>query len=145
MAGHQHLIASIPLFSRLPPESINEIDTVAIERHYEPGAEVVTEGEGGVAFFVVVDGTAEVAHGQGEAASSPLRPGAYFGEMALVDGHQRSATVRATTPLTCLVLTRWDFLAILRSNADLAVELLEAMSARVRTLEATIASMTGER
>ncbi len=143
MTGHHDLLASVPLFSRLPRETIDDLARGAVERQYAPGVEIVTEGESGIGFFLIVDGTAEVLHGHDGAPVSTLGPGAYFGEMALVDGQRRSATVRAATPLTCLALTRWDFLAVVRSDADLAVELLEQMSRRVRAAEARIAELEG--
>ena len=68
-----------------------------------------------------------------------LTRGDSFGEIAVIDGRARSATVRAAVPTTCLALTSWDFMAEVRSDSDLAVHLLKAMTARVRDLEARLA------
>src|SRR5262245_17493606 len=97
----QQTLAQVPLFSRLEPESLAVLGQVAVERRYDAGAEIVTEGEGGVAFFLMTEGTAEVVH-PGSGAATTLTPGASFGEMALLDGQRRSATIRAVTPVTCL-------------------------------------------
>jgi len=98
----------------------------------------VTEGEGGVGFFLIADGRAEVVHGHDGPPVRTLKRGDFFGEMALLDGGRRSATVRAADTTKCLVLTRWHFVAEVRQNADLAVELLEVMSQRVRDLESRL-------
>jgi CRP-like cAMP-binding protein len=134
MANQQSLLASVPLFEHLPAKSIADLGKTAVERHFAPGDTIVTAGEEGVAFFVIGEGTAEVLHTNG-ALPSTLHAGECFGEMALIDGRRRSATVRATTPLTCLALTRWDFMALVHSDNSLAVGLLEAMTRRVRELE----------
>jgi signal-transduction protein with cAMP-binding, CBS, and nucleotidyltransferase domain len=139
MAGHHELLAAVPLFAHLPDKAIEDLDKTAVERRYDSGAEIVSEGEAGVAFFVINGGTAEVTHGCTNAAPVTLRPGDYFGEMALIDGQRRSATVRALTPVTCLALTRWDFRALVHADAGLAVSLLGAMSRRVRALEDQLA------
>jgi CRP/FNR family transcriptional regulator, cyclic AMP receptor protein len=136
MAQHQDLIASVPLFAHLPVKTIDDLTKTAVERHYAPGDEIVTEGQAGVAFFVIGEGAVEVVHGCSRTRTSQLHAGDYFGEMALVDGRRRSATVRALTAVTCLALTRWDFMALVRSDAELAVGLLEEMSRRLRSLEA---------
>jgi CRP-like cAMP-binding protein len=142
MTTHHELLASVPLFAHLPAKAMGDLEKTAIERRYEPGADIVTEDTAGVAFFVISDGTAEVLHpGIDNGVRTTLHKGDCFGEMALVDGLRRSATVRAVTPLTCLAVTRWDFLALVRSDAGLAVELLEAMTRRVRTLEGRIAEL----
>ena len=68
-----------------------------------------------------------------------MNAGNSFGEMAIVDGGPRTATITALTPVTCLALPRWDFIAEVRANGDFAMQLLEAMSARVRELEHRVA------
>jgi CRP/FNR family cyclic AMP-dependent transcriptional regulator len=141
MTSHHELLTSVPLFANLPEKAIDDLNKTAIERQYEPGAEIVTEGAAGVAFFVITNGTAEVKRGDGDSQVATLTAGDCFGEMALIDGLRRSATVRAVTPLTCLAVTRWDFLALIRSDAGLAIDLLEAMSRRVRILEGRIAEL----
>src|SRR5262249_25168543 len=142
LTTQQQILAQVPLFSRLEPASLAALGQVAVARRYDAGAEIVTEGEGGVAFFLITDGTAAVVH-PGRGASATLTPGASFGEMALLDGQPRSATIRAVTSVTCLALTRWEFLAQLRTDPEMAVALLGEMSGRVRSLEARIAELEG--
>jgi CRP-like cAMP-binding protein len=83
-----------------------------------------------------------VRHGEGATPVRALKRGDCFGEIAVIDGRARSATVRAAVPTTCLALTSWDFMAEVRSNIDLAVHLLKGMTARVRDLEARLAEVS---
>ena len=135
MAGRVELLRCVPLFATLPKKTIERLDRIMVERRFPAGADIVKEGEGGIGFFLIVEGAVEVVRGQGATPLARFKKGDYFGEMALLDGHPRSATVRALEPTRCLVLPRWDFLAELRTNADAAIELLEVMSMRVRELE----------
>lgn len=141
MATRADLLAASPLFSHLSEKMRNAIARPMSERTFSAGTTIVTEGEGGIGFFVITDGTAEVVHASEHAARARLGAGASFGEIALLDGGRRSATVRAATDVTCLVLTRWDFLAALRSDAEMGAELAEAQARRIRGLEARIAEL----
>jgi CRP/FNR family cyclic AMP-dependent transcriptional regulator len=133
MSGHHDLIASVPLFSNLPKKTIDRLDRLLVERDFPEGHQIVKEGDEGVSFFLITEGTAEVRHG-GQVLNH-LKAGDYFGDIALLDGQRRSATVTATSPVHCGVLTRWDFIAEVRSNPDMALELLEVMSHRLRDIQ----------
>jgi len=139
MPDRINLLESVPLFAGLPKSTLERLDTGMVERHYPAGADIVTEDKGGVAFFVIADGRAEVRHGESATPVRALKRGDCFGEIAVIDGRARSATVRAAVPTTCLALTSWDFMAEVRSNIDLAIHLLKAMTAQVRDLEARLA------
>ncbi|MDP2948756.1 MAG: Crp/Fnr family transcriptional regulator, partial [Chloroflexota bacterium] len=65
-----------------------------------------------------------------------LGPGEFFGEMALLEGYLRSASIRAVEDTECLVMSRWDFLAELRGQPSMAVQMLPVLSRRLRQLEA---------
>ena len=64
-----------------------------------------------------------------------LGPGVFFGEMGLIDGAPRSATIQALEDTECLVLSRWDFIAELRTNPQMAVAILPVLSRRLREVE----------
>jgi len=91
-------------------------------------------GNAGEEFFVILDGTARVDISHRKRAR--LGPGQYFGEMSLLDGGPRSATVVAETPLRLLVIKRRDFSTLLREATDLTQNLLITLSHRVRHAEA---------
>jgi CRP-like cAMP-binding protein len=81
------------------------------EVHFSEGTSVATQGQSGVGFHLVVDGTAEVVKDGTRVAD--LRHGGYFGEIGLIDGGPRSATVTATSDLTTVSLVGWDFTPLL--------------------------------
>jgi len=91
-------------------------------------------GHPGEEFFVILDGNARVDVSARK--RSRLGPGQYFGEMSLLDGGPRSATVVAETPLRLLVIKRRDFSTLLREATDLTQNLLVTLSHRVRHAEA---------
>ena len=134
---HEDELASVPLFSQLSRKDLVRIGRAVVERHYKKGETIVKEGDQAVAFFMVVKGKVEVARGIGPKKQklNDLGPGSVFGEMALLDGGPRVATVRAIEETECLVLSRWDFVAELRTNPQVAVGMLPILSRRLREVE----------
>lgn len=129
------LLASVPLFAKLPKKTIERFGRIVAEREFPAGTDIVTEGDASAAFFLITDGAVEVFRGPNRTPLATLKSGGFFGDMALLDGLPRSATVRATAPTKCLVMTRWDFLTEVRLNPEIALELLEVLSIRIRDLE----------
>ena len=91
---------------------------------------VVVEGEPGIGLFVIVEGTADVTIGGVKKAS--LGPGDFFGEIALLDGGPRTATVTATSDIQMLGLTEWVFRGLMQQHASIAVKTLQQMATRLR-------------
>lgn len=133
MTATMDALAVVPIFKDLPKKSLERLEKFARQRSFQAGDVIFKEGEEGVGFFMVSKGTVAVIRGGTEIAK--ITEGGFFGEMALLDNHRRSATVRADTPVECIALMRSDFLAELRNNSDLAVEMLAVLSARVRELD----------
>jgi CRP/FNR family cyclic AMP-dependent transcriptional regulator len=119
------LLAKVELFSGLDERELKEIAGSMREHRYEAGRAVVTEGEGGVGFFVIAEGSAKVSVDGGEVAT--LGPGSAFGEVALIADTKRTATVTAETELHCWTLTSWVFRPIVEANPALAWKLLQQM------------------
>ncbi len=90
----------------------------------------------GRAFYVIVDGNARVVKGKIVTArrEADLGPGDFFGELALLDGERRTATVVAATPLTTVRIERAAFRRLLREEPELALKLLEGMARRTRKI-----------
>ena len=103
---------------------------------YEAKTPIVTAGDPGEAFYVILSGRAKIQRGRGRAVAE-IGPGSYFGEMALIDGARRSATIVAETETTCLMLTRKRFAKVLRGEPSVALALFGTLAARVRELEAS--------
>jgi CRP/FNR family transcriptional regulator, cyclic AMP receptor protein len=131
--AHEEDLAKVWIFSKLEKSDLERIGKVVVSRSYKAGEEIVNEGEQAVAFYVIVKGKVEVT--KGGAALNTLSAGDGFGEMALLDGYPRVASVRAAADTDCLVMTRWDFAAELRTNPTIALAMLPVMSKRIRELE----------
>ena len=121
------------IFSQLEDSDLARIAKVVVPRKYSKGAAIVKEGEQAVAFYVIINGKVEVKKG-GELLNT-IGAGGSFGHMALLDGFPRVATVVAVEDTECLVMTRWDFAAELRTNPNIALSMLPVMSKHIRELE----------
>ena len=91
---------------------------------------IATEGDPGAGLFVIADGEADVTIGGKKV--NHLEKGDFFGEMALLDGGPRTATVTATTPITLYALTEWVFRGLLAEHPSIAMRTLETMASRLR-------------
>jgi CRP/FNR family transcriptional regulator, cyclic AMP receptor protein len=127
MAGAPlELLERVELFRGLSPRQLKEIAGSMKDHRYEAGHVIVTEGRGGVGFFVISDGTAKVTIDADDVRT--LGPGSSFGEIALISDSDRTATVTAETDLTCWALPSWAFRPMVAANPALASRLQEEMS-----------------
>jgi CRP-like cAMP-binding protein len=125
----------VPLFTGLKPRQLEALATRFVERDYAPGTAIVTQGQGGEGFFVIVSGRAEAVRERADGEKivvNTFGPTDFFGEMALLDDGLRTASVCATEATQCLVLARWDFLAVMREDAEMAVTVLVELARRFR-------------
>src|SRR5919106_2224016 len=130
------MLGQVPLFEEFSKRELEAVFTSAKITEFAPGKTVVEEGATGVGFHLVLEGEAAVTVGGRKRAV--LRPGDYFGEMSLIDGGPRSATVRAETPVRTLGLTSWAFLPLIEDHPSMARKLLVEMSKRLRSLEKSL-------
>jgi CRP/FNR family transcriptional regulator, cyclic AMP receptor protein len=124
------MLKKVPLFSGLDEKELQAIASSMRERKFKAGDTVTQEGAGGVGFFVVGSGEADVNVG-GEAKGS-VGPGDYFGEIALINESPRTATLTARTDMVCYGMTPWDFRPLVESNSAIAWKLLTAMAEKMR-------------
>jgi CRP/FNR family cyclic AMP-dependent transcriptional regulator len=126
----------VPLFESLSKRHIKKIAGLTSTARYHEGATVIREGDPGDSFFVAVEGQAKVvARGK---TLARLIPGDHFGEISLLDGGPRSASVVAETPLTLLTLSRSSFLKVVREDADLARAMLASLARMVRRVDRSL-------
>ncbi|MGZ6545593.1 MAG: cyclic nucleotide-binding domain-containing protein, partial [Actinomycetota bacterium] len=92
---------------------------------------IAREGEPGVGLFIIMDGTADVSIGGSKKAT--LGPGDFFGEIALLDGGPRTATVTAKSDVALLGLTEWVFRGLMAEHPSIALKTLQQMAARLRS------------
>jgi CRP-like cAMP-binding protein len=124
------MLKRVPLFAGLDDRELQEIAISMRERRFKAGDTVTQEGAGGVGFFVVEEGKADVKVG-GETKGS-VGPGDYFGEIALINESPRTATLTASTDMLCYGMTPWDFRPLVESNSTIAWKLLTAMAEKMR-------------
>jgi len=128
------LLQRIPLFAELESRELGRLSGSFKERTFEPGESVVAEGEHVSRFFVIESGEAVVkVHGD---ERGRLGPGDYFGDVAMIDQGDRTASIEAVSDLECYGLTFWDFRPLIESDARIAWPLLQAMAKRLRAAEA---------
>ena len=131
------LLSSVPLFAQIEQHDLVLVAARMKEVHFEPGRVIAKQGDSGVGFHLIVDGEAEVS---GEGVPKHLMgAGGYFGEIGLIDGGVRSATVTAATDLTTLALVSWDFQPLL-DNPVFAKGLLMGLCQLVRDYRESAAS-----
>jgi CRP/FNR family transcriptional regulator, cyclic AMP receptor protein len=131
------VIAAVPLFESLSKRHLKKIAGLTSTVEFDAGDTVIQEGEPGDSFFVTVSGQAKVVTG-GKTVHR-LIPGDHFGEISLLDGRPRSASVVAETPLSLLRLTRSSFLRLVKEDADLARALLASLARMVRRVDRSLA------
>ena len=129
------VLGKVPLFAGVPARQVRKIASLGTVARFDAKEPIVSAGDPGEGFYVILSGRAKVRRGSGRAVAE-IGPGAYFGEMALLDGAPRSATIVAETETACLLLTRRRFAKVLRGEPSVALALLGTLAARVRELEA---------
>lgn len=135
-AREVELFKSIPLFSDCTPKELRAVADAAKEVTFEAGREICREGQTGVGLHVILEGETKVQIGG--RTRRRMGAGAFFGEIALLDGGPRSATVIAETPVRTLSLTSWQFKGILKQQPGLALKMLAEMSRRLRTADTSV-------
>ncbi len=123
------LLKEVPLFARCSRAELAQVAGIADEIDLPEGQELTREGERGREFFVLLDGTAEVAR-RGRKLNT-LGPGDFLGEIALISRSPRTATVTATSPLDVLVVTDRDFRTLLQRSPEIRIKVLEALAERL--------------
>ena len=123
----------VKLFADMDRRQTEQIARLLKEHPFAKGETVIMEGSGGAAFFLIDSGQATVSHKGVDVAT--LGPGDYFGEIALIDGGPRMATVTAATDLVCYGLTFWEFRPLVEKNGTIAWKLLQALAKRLRAAD----------
>ena len=129
------VLQRVSLFSDLNKREVQQIARLFKARRFSRGQTVVQEGSGGAAFFVIESGEATV--GVSGKKKATLKPGDYFGEIALLDEGTRMATITATSELVCYGLTYWDFRPVVKANGVIGWKLLQGMAKMLRSTRET--------
>ena len=138
------LLKRVPLLRDIPPEDLERIAHLSHEETVEPETNIVEIGDPGDALYLIVEGSAEVLYPgrSSDFVLATLKAGDFFGEMALLNGQPRSATVRAKDPVRALVLEKDEFHHMMMESPAVAVKLLELMSTRIRNADEQISGLS---
>jgi CRP/FNR family transcriptional regulator, cyclic AMP receptor protein len=129
------LLHRVPVFSTLSPEELEHVAQVAVPRRFEAGEVVFKEGDEGSTCYVVRSGRARAVRGHPDGRSITLAhfgPGDIFGEMAMLDGERRSATVESIEGTHAIAILSADMHRLLREYPDISVKLVAALGRRLR-------------
>jgi CRP-like cAMP-binding protein len=118
------------MFANCSQRELHTVARAVREVDHKAGTEIAREGEPGIGLFIITQGSATVSIGGRKKGS--IKPGEFFGEIALLDGGPRTATVTADTDVKLLGLTEWVFRGLVQEHPSIAVKTLQAMAARLR-------------
>jgi CRP/FNR family cyclic AMP-dependent transcriptional regulator len=135
--GPEAALSTVPLFEGLPPRHLRRLRDLCKVVDYMPGHSVVKEGDVGDSFYVIVSGQAKVTS-KGRSIRS-MRPGDHFGEIALLDGGARTASVLTETPMRLLEIKRSAFTKLVHVEPLIAVGLLKGLARMIRQTERPLA------
>ena len=127
------LLGNVDLFKGLSKKDLNKIADAMKEMDFPEGKVVTAEGDQDARFYLIVEGQARVSIGGRQ--RQLLGPGTHFGEIALIEGEPRSATITAETPLRTLTLAPWNLKPLLKSNAEMTYRILIEVCHLLRSVE----------
>ena len=135
-AAARYLLRHVPLFQRIGKRHLRLLAGRCQVMRYRPGEPIVRAGFSGEGFFAIAGGRARVERPDGHEVI--LDHGDFFGDLSLIDGAERNATVVAETGLIALKLTRQTFLDLLDAEPTVCRALVESLVERIRAMEARV-------
>ena len=126
-------LAKVDLFSGLSPQDLQEVAAMAKELDFAAEEALTEEGTKGARFYVLLEGEVDVC--VGDDVVNKLGAGDSFGEISLIDGEPRSATIVARTRVRTLSLSSWNFRPLLREHPSIGEAVLLEMCRRLRTAQ----------
>lgn len=139
------LVKRVPLFSQLDDDDLEKIRRLCVTQHYIKDQIILIEEEAGNTLFLIQKGRVKVSRisddGR-EVILSILEPGDFFGELSLIDGKVRSASVTAIEDSEVLMLRRGDFLGLLADYPQISISLMKELAARIRKSDTQIKSLS---
>ena len=127
------LLKETPIFSRTSDASLAAMLKSAIQKTIPAGETIVEQGKGGVGFYLILEGQAEVVKDGTKVAE--FEAGNFFGEIGVIDGAPRTADVVAVTDATCLIVSQWAMKSIIDTHPEIARSMLEELARRLRAMD----------
>ena len=129
------ILANVPLFRELNNRQLKQIASRFITRTYQPDQEIITQGKTGFGMFMIISGHAEAIVELSDGSKTVVNdftPTDFFGEVTMLDGGPRTASVVAREKTECLVLGRIEFISLMHDDAEIATEIAVALAKRLR-------------
>lgn len=141
----ENLLNNIPLFEDISKETLNKIESYGNKIMFKKDSTILVESEEGTALFFIIKGKVKVTLQSKEGKEvilSILKENDFFGEMALIDGTNRAATIVACEPTELFIIKRDDFLNLLKTYPEISISLLQEISKRLRFADLMIKSLS---
>ena len=138
-------LESIPLFADLDDETLTNLDQILTFQRYKKNSLIIFEADFGLNLYIINKGRvkiSQISEEGGEVILAILGEGEFFGELSVIDGLSRSATVTALDNVELLVMKRDDFLSALEKHPQISVFLLKELASRIRKSDAQIKSLS---
>jgi CRP-like cAMP-binding protein len=145
MSSLAEFLKWVPIFSELEEETIEKIAQVGVRKSYSKENVILMEEEAGSALFVIISGKVKISRTSSdgrEVILSILSESDFFGEMAILDGLTRSATVISIEESELYIIQRNQFLELLKSHPEISISLLQELTQRLRTADMKIKALT---
>lgn len=145
MSDFKDFLRFVPLFAELEDETLDMISELGKNRMYEKDSIIFTEQDNGLALFIIVKGKVKVSRESDdgrEVILTILADSDFFGEMALLDGLNRSANVTAIEESELFIIQREDFLKLLYDHPEVSIALLQELTKRIRSADMKIKSLS---
>ena len=145
MVEEVNFLRNVPIFNELSDQELEKIAALGVRKKYKKGSIILLEEETGAALFVIVSGKVKIVRMDDdgrEVILSILGGSDFFGEMAILDGLTRSASVVATSKSELFMIHRRDFLKLLNDFPMVAIALLRELTGRLRKADAQIKSLS---
>ncbi|MBN2012752.1 Crp/Fnr family transcriptional regulator [candidate division KSB1 bacterium] len=139
------LLKKVPMFSQLDVEDVKKIRKLCVTKQYPKDQIILVEEDAGSSMFLILRGRVKVSRVSDdgrEVILSILEDGDFFGELSLLDGKARSASVTAIENSEVLLLRRGDFLNLLESYPQISIGMLKELAARIRRSDSQIKSLS---
>lgn len=145
MSNSSDFLYYVPIFSDLPEDTIEQISQVGVKKNYNKDTIILMEEDESGALFIIVSGKVKVSRTSNdgrEVILNILSESDIFGEMALLDGLTRSATVTAMEDSELFIIQRNQFLEFLKEHPEISIALMQELSKRLRTADMQIKSLS---
>ncbi|MBU0927835.1 MAG: cyclic nucleotide-binding domain-containing protein [Spirochaetes bacterium] len=146
--NNENALAKVSLFANLEQRYIKGIAQICTERDFAAGDHLMKQGEDGIGLFIILSGKVKIEKTNASGASVEIAsngPGDIMGELAVLDGAKRTATVTATEPTKCLVLASWEFTSFMKAHPEVAIHILPIVVQRFRETNDALIGVSGVR